>query len=154
MRSIKTQVCIVGGGPAGMMLSHILHCAGIDSIVLERQSKAYILSRIRAGVLEHGSVEMLREHGLNERMDRDGKAKDGTRIVWEGRSEFFIDTARWTGKQLMAYGQTNITEDLYAARERDGGNIVTQASNVALHEITNSPYVALRKGWSNLPCRM
>ena len=81
-KSRRTQVCIIGGGPAGMMLSHILHRAGIENTVLERQSKAYVLSRVRAGVLENGTVQLLREHGLGERMDREGKVKDGTRIVW------------------------------------------------------------------------
>ncbi len=135
-------VVIIGGGPAGLLLSHMLDLNGIGNVVLERHSKAYVLSRIRAGVLEPGSVNLLREVGLGERMDRDGKAKDGTAIVWQDKPDFFIDIARWTGKQMMAYGQTAITEDLYAARERDGGRIVNEAQNVALHGIDGPhPYV-------------
>ena len=82
---MRTQVAIIGGGPAGMLLSHILDRNGIDSIVIERQSRAYVLERIRAGVLENGSVELLREVGLGERMDRDGHPHHGSAIAWEGR---------------------------------------------------------------------
>ncbi len=138
----RTRVAIIGGGPAGLLLSHMLDLNGIDNIVLERQSKAHVLSRIRAGVLEAGSVKLLRDLGLSEHMDRDGKPKDGTAIVWQDKPDFFIDTARWTGKQMMAWGQTAITEDLYAARERDGGNIVNEARDVALHDIgSGDPFV-------------
>ena len=84
MQEHRTQVCIIGGGPAGLMLSHVLAEFGIDSIVLERQTKDYVLGRIRAGVLEHGTAQMLIEHGLGDRMTRQGKPKDGTLIVWEG----------------------------------------------------------------------
>ena len=142
---MRTQVCIIGGGPAGLFLSHVLHRAGIDSIILERQTKAYVLGRIRAGVLEHGTVELLRQYGLAERMDRDGMPKDGTRVVWQGKDEFFIDTLRWTGKRMMIWGQTQITEDLYAAREREGGEIVFEAANVTLHDVTGSPSVTYEK---------
>jgi len=143
---MKTQVCIIGGGPAGLMLSHILDANGIDNVVLERQSKDYVLGRIRAGVLEANTVQMLRDYGLSERMDQIGKPKDGTRILWENRPEFFIDVKKWTGKQMMAYGQTYITEDLYAARDRDGGAVICEARNVALHEIeSDSPHVTYEK---------
>ena len=84
----RTQVAIVGGGPAGLLLSHILHRNGIDSIVLERQSRSYVLERIRAGVLEAGTVELLREVGLGMRMDREGHPHDGSAIAWEGRPRF------------------------------------------------------------------
>ena len=135
MKKLRTQIVIIGGGPAGLTLSHILDKEGIDNIVLERQSKEHVLSRIRAGVLEQGSAQLLRDIGLGERMDREGKAKNGTKIVWQDRPDFFIDTMKWTGKQMMAYGQTNITEDLYAAREADGAQIYTQVSDVALCDV-------------------
>lgn len=139
---MKTQVCIIGGGPAGLLLSHILAAQGIDSVVLERQSRDYVLGRIRAGVLEHNSVQMLRDFGLGARMDAIGKPKNGTRILWQDRPEFFIDVKKWTGKQMMAYGQTYITEDLYAARERDGGAVICEAANVTLHDIdSDTPHV-------------
>ncbi|GHA61609.1 4-hydroxybenzoate 3-monooxygenase [Amylibacter ulvae] len=143
---MKTQVCIIGGGPSGLMLSHILDANGIDNVVLERQSKEYVMGRIRAGVLEHNTVQMLRDYGLNERLDKIGKPKDGTLILWENRPEFFIDIKKWTGKQMMAYGQTYITEDLYAARERDGGAVICEAQNVALHDIeSDTPHVTYEK---------
>ncbi|MFY9837887.1 MAG: 4-hydroxybenzoate 3-monooxygenase [Xanthobacteraceae bacterium] len=145
----RTQVAIIGGGPAGLLLSHILHCNGIDTIVLERQSRAYVLERIRAGVLEAGTVNLLRNVGLGERMDREGYPHNGSAIAWEGRPRFFIDTKKFTGKQLTAYGQTSITEDLYAARDAAGGKVIDQASNVRLHELTSQrPFVTYDKNGS------
>jgi p-hydroxybenzoate 3-monooxygenase len=142
----RTQVAIIGGGPAGLLLSHMLHRNGIDSIVLERQSRAHVLARIRAGVLEAGTVELLREVGLGARMDREGHPHNGSAIAWEGRARFFIDTKKFTGKAMMAYGQTAITEDLYAAREAAGGSIIDEARNVRLHELTSShPYLTYEK---------
>jgi p-hydroxybenzoate 3-monooxygenase len=142
----RTQVAIIGGGPAGLLLSHILARNGIDSIVLERHSRAHVLERIRAGVLEAGTVELLRELGLGERMDREGQPHDGSGIAWEGKPHFLIDTRKYTGRPMMAYGQTAITEDLYAARDAAGGAIIDEADNVALHELTSSrPYVTYEK---------
>src|SRR5215470_11199212 len=142
----RTQVAIIGGGPAGLLLSHILHRNGIDSILLERQSRRHVLERIRAGVLEAGTVALLREVGLGERMDREGYLHDGSAIAWEGRPRFFIDTKKFTGKQLLAYGQTSITEDLYAARDKAGGRVIDQASDVHLHELTSQrPFVTYDK---------
>jgi p-hydroxybenzoate 3-monooxygenase len=139
---LRTQVAIIGGGPAGLLLSHMLHLQGIDSIVLERQSKAHVLARIRAGVLEHGTVQLLRDVGLGARMDREGHAHDGTFIAWQNRPLFHIDTKKHTGKQMMAYGQTAITEDLYRAREANGGIIFDQAANVTLAGLeTDAPSV-------------
>src|ERR1700731_5181780 len=142
----RTQVAIIGGGPAGLLLSHMLHRHGIDSIVLERQSRTHVLGRIRAGVLEAGTVELLREVGLGARMDREGHPHNGSAIAWEGRARFFIDTKKFTGKVMMAYGQTAITEDLYAAREAAGGPIIDQARNVELHEPTSThPHITYEK---------
>ena len=144
---MRTQVAIIGGGPAGLLLAHILDRQGVDSIVLERQSRAYVLKRIRAGVLEAGTVALLREVGLGERMDREGHPHDGSAIAWAGRKRFFIDTRKYTGKSMMAYGQTSITEDLYAARDAAGGQTVDEAGNVALHDLTSErPFVTYEKG--------
>ena len=143
---MRTQVAIIGGGPAGLMLSHMLQLDGIESIVLEKYPKEHVLQRIRAGVLEAGSVTLLRDVGLGERMDREGHAHDGSYIVWKGSRKVLIDTAKYTGKQMMAYGQTAITEDLYAARDRDGGQIIDDAAGVALHDLTtDSPFVTFEK---------
>ena len=142
----RTQVAIIGGGPAGLLLSHILDRSGIDSIVLERQSRAYVLERIRAGVLEAGTVTLLRDVGLGARMDREGHPHDGAAIAWEGRPRFFIDTKKYTGKAMMAYGQTAITEDLYAARDAAGGQVIDEAADVQLHEVASArPYVTYDK---------
>ena len=143
---MHTQVAIIGGCPAGLLLSHILHRNGIDNVVLERQSRAYVLERIRAGVLEAGTVALLREVGLGARMDQEGHPHDGSAIAWEGRPRFFIDTKKFTGKQLMSYGQTSITEDLYAARDAAGGKVIDLAGNVRPHELTSQhPFVTYEK---------
>ncbi len=148
---LRTQVAIIGAGPAGLLLSHILDRTGIDSIVLERQARAHVLERIRAGVLEAGTVTLLREVGLGERMDREGHPHDGSAIAWEGRPRFMIDTKKYTGKPMMAYGQTAITEDLFAARDAAGGKIVDEAADVQLHELTSDrPYVTYEKDGARL----
>jgi p-hydroxybenzoate 3-monooxygenase len=142
----RTQVAIIGGGPAGMLLSHFLHLHHIDSVVLERQTKAHVLKRIRAGVLEPGSVKLFRESGLGERMDREGHAHDGSWIVWQDREPFLIDTKTYAGRPMMSHGQTAITEELYRIRERDGGRIVEEADDVRLHDLTSlAPKVTFEK---------
>jgi p-hydroxybenzoate 3-monooxygenase len=143
---MRTQVAIIGGGPAGLLLSHILDRNGIDSIVLERQSRAHVLARIRAGVLEAGTVALLREVGLGERMDREGLPHDGVGINWPGRDRFLIDTRKYTGKAMMAYGQTAITEDLYAARDAAGGAVIDEAADVRLHDLdADRPFVTYER---------
>jgi p-hydroxybenzoate 3-monooxygenase len=130
-------------------LSHILDLNGIDSVVLERQPRAHVLGRIRAGVLEQGTVQLLRDVGLGERMDREGHTHAGTRVVWAGQEEFFIDTRKHTGKDMMAYGQTAITEDLYTARDNAGGQIIDEAEDVTLHDLRSGrPYVTFAKAGS------
>ena len=143
----RTQVAIIGGGPAGMLLSHLLHRHKIDSVVLERQTKAYVIKRIRAGVLEPGSVKLFRQSGLAERMDREGHAHDGAWIAWQDREPFLIDTKTYAGSPMWSHGQTAITEEPYRVREREGGRIVEEAENVRLHNLTSSaPSVTYDKG--------
>jgi len=136
---MKTQVVIIGGGPAGLLLSQILHRHGVDSIVLERSTREHVLSRIRAGVLESTTVDVLRENGLAERMDREGHAHDGMRIAWAGRDSFLVDTASTLGRRFMVYGQTSIQEDLYAAADRRGQPVLSEASDVVLHDFDGAP---------------
>ena len=139
---MRTQVTIIGGGPAGMLLSEILHQAGIESIVLEMRSRAYVLGRIRAGVLEQGTVEMLRAAGVGERLDREGIPHDGTAIVWAGKSDFFIDTKRFVNSTLMAYGQASIQADLYEAADRRKAAFFDEVSEVQPHDLdTEKPFV-------------
>jgi len=139
---VRTQVAIIGGGPAGLLLSHMLALDGIDSIVVERRSRAHVLGRIRAGLLEAGSVDLLRSAGLGARMDREGIVHDGSEIVWGEGKSLFIDTRKFTGKPMMAYGQTAITEDLYRARDAKGGLIIDQAQTVQPQDLaSNRPFV-------------
>jgi p-hydroxybenzoate 3-monooxygenase len=143
---MKTQVAIIGGGPAGMLLSELLHRQGVASVVLERQSRAYVLSRIRAGVLEPTTVEVLRANGLAARMDREGHVHDGMKIVWAGRESYFIDIHKHVGKRFVAYGQTNLQEDLYEAAERRGAELVFEAAEVQPRDFdTDRPWVSFGK---------
>jgi p-hydroxybenzoate 3-monooxygenase len=97
-------------------------------------------------VLEWGSVEVLRSAGVGDRMDREGQVHDGTGIAWAGKRRFFIDTRKYAGRPMMAYGQTNISEDLYAARDAMGGVIIDEAEEVTPHDLTsNAPYLSYRK---------
>ena len=105
-----------------------------------------MLRRIRAGVLEAGSVALLRDVGLGKRMDEEGHPHDGAYIVWKGERKILIDTAKYTGKQMLAYGQTAITEDLYSARDAADGIVIDEAANVALHDLTtDAPFVTFDK---------
>ena len=146
---MQTQVVIIGGGPAGLLLSQILHQRGVTNIVLEQHSRAYVLQRIRAGLLEWGSVEVLRAAGVGARLDREGLFHDGSMMVWAGSRECLIDTRKYTGKQMVAYGQTSITEDLYAARDALGGAIIDEAARVSPHATdTGKPWVSFVKDGS------
>jgi p-hydroxybenzoate 3-monooxygenase len=128
---MKTQVAIIGGGPSGLLLSQLLHTRGIKSVVLERKTKDYVLGRIRAGVLEQGLVSLMEEAGCAERMHAEGFAHDGTLITY-GRETFRIDFAKLTGTPVMVYGQTEVTRDLYEAREKAGGLIEFNVEDVTI----------------------
>jgi p-hydroxybenzoate 3-monooxygenase len=141
---MKTQVAIIGGGPSGLLLSQLLYTRGIDSVVLERKTKDYVLSRIRAGVLERGLVDLLREAGVADRMEREGFIHDGTLISY-GDQMFRVDFAEHTGHSVMVYGQTEVTRDLYEAREAAGGKIDFNVEDVEIHGAeSGAPYVTYR----------
>ncbi len=129
---MKTQVAIIGGGPSGLLLSQILHVHGIDSIVLERKTKEYVLGRIRAGVLEQGLVRLMEEAGCAERLHVEGFPHAGTLISY-GDEIFRVDFTAHVGTPVMVYGQTEVTRDLYAAREAVGGKIEFEVEDVVIH---------------------
>ena len=131
---MRTQVGIVGAGPAGLLLSHLLARAGIESVVLEARSRVYVEQRIRAGVLEHPTVELLREVGLTERLDRQGMPHEGISLRFEGE-DHRIDFADLVGKRITVYGQQEVVKDLIAARLADGGDIRFEVSDVVLDGI-------------------
>ncbi|MTJ04857.1 MAG: 4-hydroxybenzoate 3-monooxygenase [Sediminimonas qiaohouensis] len=138
---MRTQVAIIGGGPAGLLLSQLLHKAGVASVVLERRSREYVLSRIRAGVLETGLVNLMHEAGIAERMDREGFIHDGT-LIANGNDQFRIDFKELTGSHVMVYGQTEVTRDLYEARDAAGATVMHECSGVKPHDLTtDAPYV-------------
>ena len=144
---MKTQVCIIGGGPSGRMLSQLLHLKGIDTVVLERQSREYVLSRIRAGVLEHGFAKLMREAQCGERMDREGEIHDGFFIAHGGKLDR-VDLHKYSGgNSVMVYGQTELTRDLYEARDRMKGVVIHDAEDVQPHDLkSDHPYVTYRNG--------
>jgi p-hydroxybenzoate 3-monooxygenase len=133
MAGQRTQVAIIGAGPAGLLLGHLLHRAGIDAIILERQSRAYVEARIRAGVLEQGTVDLLDEAGVGARMRREGLPHDGFDLAYDG-VRHRIDLAELTGgKRVMVYGQTELTRDLGDARAAAGAPTIYEAADVAIH---------------------
>ena len=143
---MKTQVLIVGGGPSGLLLSQLLHVRGIDSVVLERKTKDYVLSRIRAGVLEQGFAGLMEEAGCASRMKAEGFVHDGT-LIAHGDEVFRIDFRQHTGKPVIVYGQTEVTHDLYDAREEANGVIEFEVDDVVIHDADReAPYVTYRKG--------
>ncbi len=144
---MKTQVCIIGGGPSGLLLSQLLHLKGIDTIVLERQSREYVLGRIRAGVLEHGFAALMREAQCGERMDREGEIHEGFFIGNQGALKR-VDLHKYSGgSSVVVYGQTELTKDLYEARDRMQGAVIHNAEDVMPHDLTSAkPYVTYRKG--------
>lgn len=144
---MRTQVAIIGGGPSGLMLSQLLHLKGIDTVVLERQSREYVLSRIRAGVLEHGFAKLMREAQCGERMDREGEIHDGFYISDNGNMRRVDLHKHSGGSSVVVYGQTELTRDLYEARDRMNGVVIHNAEDVQPHDLkSDKPYVTYRSG--------
>ena len=142
---MRTQVGIVGGGPAGTLLSHLLHLQGIESVVLELRSREEVETTVRAGVLEDGTAELLREIGVGERMDRKGAVHEGIELRFGGRGHR-IDFPELTGgRKIWIYGQQEAVKDLYAARLEAGGQIIFEAAALGIENF-DSPKIRFRRG--------
>ena len=146
MSSTRTQVVIVGAGPSGLLLGQLLHKSGIDAVILERQTGAYVLGRIRAGVLEQVTVDLLDEAGVGERMHAEGLPHGGFEMLWAGRRHRIDLNGLTGGKGVMVYGQTEVTRDLMHARVAAGLPTVYEARDVAVHDYdTDHPRVSYTK---------
>ena len=146
---MNVQVVIIGAGPSGLLLGALLHQAGVDAVILEQRSAEYVLGRIRAGVLEQGTVDLLDEVGVGERMHAQGLVHGGFEIGYRN-THHRIDLQGLTGgKQVMVYGQTEVTRDLMDHRAAVGARTVYEAEDVALHDIDGArPRVTYRHGGS------
>jgi len=144
---VKTKVGIIGGGPSGLLLSQLLHLKGIDNVLLEKHSRDYVLGRIRAGVLEHGFAELMREAQCGARMDAEGEIHDGFYIAHDGIRDR-VDLKKYTGgNSVVVYGQTEVTRDLYEARDKMGGTVIHEAQDVTPHDLkSDAPYLTYRLG--------
>ena len=143
---MRTQVGIIGGGPSGLLLSQLLHVRGIESVVLERHTRDYVLGRIRAGVLEHGFAKLMREAKVGERMDREGQIHEGFDIAHDGIRERVDLKGLTGGNTVIVYGQTELTRDLYEGRDRLGGAVIHEAEDVAPHGVDGDrPWLTFRK---------
>jgi len=142
---MRTQVAIIGAGPAGLLLGQLLSRAGIDNIILERSSADHVLSRVRAGVLEGGTVALLDEAGCADRLHAEGLVHNGIEIAFSGECHR-IDLKRHSGRSVTVYGQTEVTRDLMEARAALGRPTIYEAANVELHEFdTAAPYVTFTR---------
>lgn len=141
---MRTQVAIIGGGPSGLLLGQLLHKQGIDTIILERQTREHVLGRIRAGVLEQGFVALMREAGVADRMDRECLIHDGTVLSYDNQ-RVRIDFTEHAHQPVVVYGQTEVTRDLYDARDSIQGQTLFEVENVVLNDAdSDKPYVTFR----------
>jgi p-hydroxybenzoate 3-monooxygenase len=144
---MRTQVAIIGAGPSGLLLGQLLTRSGIDNVVLERQTPEYVLGRIRAGVLEQGAVAMLDEAGVGARLHAEGLVHGGIELTWAGERHRVDLNALTGGKNVVVYGQTEVTRDLMDARQASGATSVYEAADVAVDGFdSNRPTVRYRKG--------
>jgi len=141
MDEVRTQVAIIGAGPAGMLLSHLLAAEGVESVVVETRTEEYVASRIRAGILEQSTVDLLRSTGLGERLSREGDQHRGIYLQWP-QERHHLDFVDLTGRSVWVYGQTEVQKDLVAARTAAGQEVHYGVSETALHDLeSDSPSV-------------
>ncbi|MDP1565907.1 MAG: FAD-dependent monooxygenase, partial [Polaromonas sp.] len=131
---MRTQVAIIGAGPSGLLLGQLLHKAGIDAVIVERQSGDYVLGRIRAGVLEQVSIDLLDEAGVGQRMHQEGLVHGGFDMLFKGDRHRIDMNGLTGGKNVMVYGQTEVTRDLMDARQAAGLTTIYEAGNVSVHD--------------------
>jgi p-hydroxybenzoate 3-monooxygenase len=148
--TVRTQVGIVGAGPAGLLLAHLLHQRGIESVVLEARSREYVEHRVRAGVLEHGTVELLEQAGVGERMLREGLVHEGIELRFDGRGHRIDFPALTGGRSITVYGQQEVVKDLIAARIESGGALEFDVDGVSVHGLDGEPVI--RYGDTELRC--
>ena len=136
---MRTEVAIVGAGPAGLLLSHLLARDGIESVVVETRSREYVESRIRAGILESSTVELLDDAGLGTRLHAEGDQHHGIHLQWPGERHH-LDFLELVGRSVWVYGQTEVQKDLGRARDAAGQQIVYEVTDTAVHDVTDRPY--------------
>ncbi|RSM79792.1 4-hydroxybenzoate 3-monooxygenase [Amycolatopsis sp. WAC 01375] len=138
---MRTPVAIVGAGPAGLLLSHLLDLAGVESVIVEARSREYVEARIRAGILEQSTVDLLHEAGLADRLDREGDEHRGIYLQWP-QERHHLDFVDLVGRSVTVYGQTEVTKDLGKARAAAGQQIHYEVADTAVHDIeTDRPYL-------------
>src|ERR1700712_1648947 len=133
----KTQVGIIGAGPAGLMLSHLLARVGIDSVIVERRSREYVEKRVRAGVLEQGTVNLMRETGLGERLSREGLVHRGISLRFDGADHRIAFDELTGGSTITVYGQQEVVKDLIASRVAGGARLHFEVEDVSAHDISS-----------------
>ena len=142
---MKTQVAIIGSGPSGLLLGHLLKQAGVDCVIVERRTQAYVESRIRAGVLETVTTDLLRQLGVDAGLNANGLLEEGFNLA-DGERLIRIEITRLTGKHVTVYGQTEVTRDLIGAAPDRGLEIIFEAADVAIHDAdSGAPFVTYAK---------
>src|SRR5512138_208888 len=139
---MRRQVVVIGSGPSGLLLGQLLHGIGVDTLILERSSKEHVLARVRAGVLEEGTVGLVRATGLAGRLEEQGLKHDGFEVAFDDRLHRIDLHALTGGKRVVVYGQTELTADLMMGRETAGAATIYEAADVMPHNFdTDAPYV-------------